>query len=206
MNVALKYCNNKFIYSLNQIKETKAIYAAFEALAKEIKKLNTIDQLNMYSVTTQFLDSLKNKNDSLNPLEVFILRSNSIVDVENETLKTIGLALGIIAISLSVVILSATIGMGIGILLGAWQTSLAFMTALLAVETVPLIVASASVASGIGVGLVSGSSFFKESKVKTALNTCVEAIKQSHLPESHPSEENNTTHDIGTGALRLVMD
>jgi hypothetical protein len=188
MNAALMYCNKKFIKSLEHTRKNKLIYEAFNRLETEIKKLNYIDQINLYSATTQYLDSLNDENDSINPMEVFIIRCNSIVPMEEETLKTIGLILGVIALSLSVVILGAAIGIGIGMMLGLWQTSLIFMTSLLAAETAPLIVATASVTSGIGMGLTSGFLFFKEPGVKKALNNCIEAVKQSHLPEYLPSD------------------
>ncbi|EHL30525.1 hypothetical protein [Legionella drancourtii] len=182
MNAALMYCDNKFKKALTTIHKNKAIYEAFEALEMEIKKMDYLTQLNLYSATTQFLESLiHDSNDSINPLEVFVLRCNSIVDDKHDSLKKIGLALGVIAISIAVVMTGAALGIGIGMMLSMWQTPLMFMTALFAAETAPLIVASSSIAQGIGAGLLSQFLFFKEPKIKKALDNCVDAIKQSHL-------------------------
>lgn len=182
MSAALMYCNNKYNKALKIIHKNKSIYEAFEVLETEIKKMDTITQLNLYSATTQFLESMvQDPNDSINPLEVFILRCNSIVSDPNEAIKKIGLALGVIAISISVVAAGAALGVGIGMLLGVWQTPLMFMASLLAAETAPLIVASSSVAAGLGAGLLSQYLFFKEPKIRRALDTCVDEIKRSHL-------------------------
>ena len=167
MNSALMYCNSRFNKALSQIETRKAIYAAFESLEMEIKKLNYMDQINLYSVAEQFLQSLLNDvHDSINPMEVFILRYECIVNVKNETIKKIGLALGVLAIALSVVVFGGSIGLGIGILMGLWQTLVAFMTCLLAAEMPALIVVSTSAALGVAAGFVSGFMFFKEPSIK----------------------------------------
>ncbi len=182
MNAALMYCNNEFERAHEQTRKNKAIFEAFETLATEIKKLDYMQQINLYSVTTQFLESLvKNQGDVINPLDVFILRSDSIVNENQGYLRTIGLLLGVTAISLSVVILGASIGFGVGVLLGLWQTPLIFMAALMAAEPAALIVASVSVAAGAVTGLVSKFLFFRESSIKKALDNSVEEIKKSYL-------------------------
>lgn len=202
MSAALMYCNNKYKKALNTINKNKSIYDAFEVLETEIKKLDYISQLNLYSAATQFLESIvQEPNDSINPLEVFILRCNSIVSDPNETIKKIGLALGVIAISISMVVAGIALGVGIGMLLGSWQTTSMFMASLLAAETAPLIVASSSVASGVAVGFVSQYLFFKEPKIRRALDTCVDEIKRSHLSkmsfvERRDEESNGLRTDL----------
>jgi hypothetical protein len=189
MSAALMYCNNKFKKALQTTHKNKAIYEAFNALEMEIKKLDYMVQLNLYSAATQYLESIiQDPNDSINPLEVFVLRCNSIIDDKHDTIKKIGLALAVIAISLSVVMTGAALGIGIGILLSLWQTPLMFMTSLFAAETASLIVASSSAVAGFGAGLLSQFLFFKEPEIKGALDNCVEAIKQSHLSEIQPEE------------------
>ncbi len=183
------YCNNKFKIALQATHKEKAIYMAFNALEMEIKKLDYMIQLNLYSAATQYLESLiQDPNDSINPLEVFVLRCNSIIDDKHDTIKKTGLALAVIAISLSVVMTGAALGIGIGMLLNLWQTPLMFLASLYAAETASLIVASSSAAAGFGAGLLSQFLFFKEPKIKGALDNCVEAIKESHL-STIPLEE-----------------
>lgn len=186
------YCNNKYNKALKAMYKNKSIYDEFEMLETEIKKLDYITQLNLYSATTQFLESIiQDPNDSINPLEVFILRCNSIVSDPNETIKKIGLALGVIAISISVVVVGAALGVGIGMLLGLWQTPLLFMASLFAAETAPLIVASSSVTAGLGAGLLSQYLFFREPKIQRALGACVDVIKRSHLSNVQLEENLN---------------
>ena len=182
MNAALMYCTNEFQKALGQTQRTKTIHDAFEVLAEEIKKLDYITQINMYSVTTQFLESLlKKETDVINPLDVFMLRLNAIIDEKNSTTKKVVLALGVIAIALSVVILGGAIGFGVGMLLGLWQTPLMFMASLLSAELAPLVTAAASALAGAVSGLASRFLFFREPGVKKAFNHCVDVIKQSHL-------------------------
>lgn len=181
MNSALMYCHNEFNKAHETIRKNKAVFEAFEMLGKEIMSLDYIDQINLYSVTTQFLQSLLRKGDAINPLDVFVLCSYSIVDGKNSRLKTVVMALGIIAISLAVVVLGLSIGFGVGVLLGLWQTPMMFMASLLSTEATPVIVASASITAGIGAGFLSRHLFFREPGIKVALNNCVEAVKQSHL-------------------------
>lgn len=189
MKAALMYSDNKFKKALQASQKNKAIYKAFDALEMEIKKLNYMAQINLYSAATQYLVSLvEDPNDSINPLEVFVLRCNSIVDDKHETIKKIGLALAVIAISLSVVMTGAAVGIGIGMLLSLWQTPLMFMASLYAAETAALVVASSSIVAGFGAGLLSQFLFFKEPKIKGAFENCVEEIKQSHLATLQPEE------------------
>jgi hypothetical protein len=121
MSAALMYCNNKFRKALQITHKNMVIYKAFNALESEIKKLDYMVQLNLYSAATQYLESLvQDPNDPINPLEVFVLQCNSIVDDKHETIKKIGLALGVIAISISVVMIGVVLGIGIGMLLSLW--------------------------------------------------------------------------------------
>lgn len=204
MSAALMYCNNKFKKALQTTHKDKAIYRAFNALEQEIKKLDYMVQLNLYSAATQYLESLiQDPNDSINPLEVFVLRCNSIVDDKHGTIKKIGLALAVIAVSLSVVMTGASLGIGIGILLSLWQTPLMFMTSLFAAETASLIVASSSGVMGFGAGLLSQFLFFKEPKIKGALDNCVEAIKQSQL-STIPFEEG--LEDDALHGAKIVLE
>lgn len=192
MTTALMYCQNEFNTAHDQTRKNKAIFEAFETLKKEIVLLDYIDQISLYSVTTQFLQSLLQTDDVINPLDVFVLNSNTIVDGKNPTLKTVALVLGILAISLAVVTLGLSIGFGVGLLLGLWQTPMLFMASMLAAEVTPVIVASISSATGIAAGLISRFLFFREPGIKGALNNCVEAVKQSHL-EAKPESANDDT-------------
>lgn len=212
MSATLTYCNNKFKKALRTTHKTRVIFDAFTVLEQEIKKLDSETQINLYSVATQFLESLmQDPEDSINPLDVFILRCNSIVGDPHETLTKIGLALGVIVISVATVVTGAALGIGIGMIMGLWQTPLVFMAALLAAESSPLMVASASVASGIGASLISQFLFFKEPKIKSALNTCVEAIKQSNLSDVASTENEEDIHEViqesdTTSSLRTVAN
>lgn len=180
MNATLIYCNNKFKKALEANQKTKIIYKAFAALEIEIKKLDFMAQVNLYTAATQLLESLfQNPND----LIVFILRCEFILGKNPENIRIQHLVLGVLAISLLVVFVSAAVGVGIGMLLARWQSPLLFLTSLLAEETAPLIVAFTSIAAGIVATVVSQFLFFKEPKVKKALVTCVEAVKQNNLSE-----------------------
>lgn len=172
---------------------------------QELKKLDNETQVNLLSVATQFLESLiDDPQDAINPLDVFVLRCNSIVGDSHKPLNTIGLAIGAVVIALAVVASTMALGIGIGMVINLWETPLLFMAALMAAESAPLLVASTSGIAGIGAGLISHYLFFKEPKIKTALNQCVEAVKQSNLTqeliaendedfneEARPTEEAN---------------
>lgn len=191
------YCTNKFKKSHTTTRDNKEIYASFEALELEIKKLQPIAQINLYSAATQFLLSLsEDPHDAINPLEVFIYRCDSIIGKNDEAGRKIILALGAIALSLSMMALGAALGVGIGMMLGLWNTPLVFMSALLGTQTAPLVVALTSVSAGIGTGLIAQFMFFKEPGIKTALNHCVETIKQSHLSETKVIEEEQEGHTM----------
>jgi hypothetical protein len=212
MSAALMYCNNRFKKALRTTHKTRVIFDAFTALEQEIKKLDSEAQINLYSVATQFLESLvQDPDDSINPLDVFILRCNSIVGDPHESITKIGLALGVIVISVATVMAGAALGIGIGMMMGLWQTPLLFMAALLAAESSSLVVASASVTSGVGAGLISQFLFFKEPKIKSALNNCVEAIKQSNLSDVSSAENEEDINEAmpesdETSGLRTVAN
>ncbi|MFT4059290.1 MAG: hypothetical protein QM652_07060 [Legionella sp.] len=195
MSAALSYCQKEFRKSLNNARGKTTIYDAFEMLEKEIKKLDDMTQLHLYSATTQFLDSLiQEPDDPINPLEVFTLRCQSILGEEYEAVKAIGLALAVIAISVAVIATGAALGLGVGVLLGLWQTPLMFLASLMAAEAPALGIAAASSSLGVTVGVFSGWMFFKELSAKTVLNRCIETVKESYLSESEVTinEENNS--------------
>lgn len=195
MKAALMYCDNNFKKALQTTHKNKAIYKAFNELEMEIKKLDYMVQLNLYSATTQLLDSLINEpNDSINSLDVFVLRCSFIVDDKHETIKKFGLGIAVIAIYLSVAMSGAAVGIGIGMLLSLWQSPLMFMTSLFAAETASIVVASSSVVAGLGAGLLSQYAFFKEPKIKESLDNCVEAIKKSHLSTTQSEESREDEH------------
>ncbi len=184
MSTALMYCNNQFKKALKTAENQELIFKSFVALEQEIKRLDEKTQLNLYSSATQFLESMINDpQDSINPLEVFKRRCDSLVGDEHEVAKKMGLALGVVVIALSLVATGVAAGIGIGLLVGFWESALAFLTSLYALQTASLVVAASSITLGLGGGIISGCSFFKEPKIRIALEECVEAVKQSHLSE-----------------------
>lgn len=190
MSSAVKHCALQYRKVLANTHLDKAIHDAFTALEEEIKKLRPIDQINLYSVASQFLGNLLcEPNNTINALEVFYLRCQSIVGTEHETLKAICLGLAAVAISLAVLGSCVASGVGIGMLMGIWQFPTAYLTSLLALETPALVVASASAGIAMLVGGGVGFSFFQPAKVNTAINRCIEVVKESHLTESHNEGE-----------------
>lgn len=88
---ALAYCQKKYLKSLSSLdgQKGKQISDSFKLLEQEIKNLDPITQINLYTATTQLLDSLINEpNDSINPLDVFYIRCKSI-SMQNSTRTTI---------------------------------------------------------------------------------------------------------------------
>ncbi|MDP3268075.1 MAG: hypothetical protein Q8M40_03415 [Legionella sp.] len=182
MSTALMYCNNQFKKALKTAENQELIFKSFAALEQEIKRLDEKTQLNLYSSATQFLESMINDpQDSINPLEVFRRRCESLVGDEHEVAKKVGLALGVVVIALSLMATGVAAGLGIGLLVGFWESAFAFLASLYALQTASLSVAASSLTLGLGGGIISACSFFKEPKIKSALENCVEAVKQSHL-------------------------
>lgn len=199
MSAALKYCTRKFKKALIAIDKKNEISKAFKLLDVEINKLDYMVQIKLYTASTQLLETLiQNSEDLINPLDIYVLQCNSIINGSNETIVKVGLALAVIAIALSVFVLTAGLGIGIGMLLGLWQTPLIFMTSLFAAEAVSLAVATSSVVAGVGAGFISQYYFFKEPKIKIGLDNCVEAIKHSYLGETELEEDvMDDSHEIG---------
>lgn len=184
---ALSYCQKKYLKSLNSLngQKGKQISESFKLLEQEIKTLDPIIQINLYSATTHLLDSLINEpNDSINPLDVFYIRCKSIFDTKFNAYYHVVLGLSVVGIACATLVTCGSLGVGIGILSGLWQTPLAFMASLLALE-LPALAATALTSSlSLGAGFASGYSFFKEPPVVTAMNRCVEVIKESYLDDS----------------------
>lgn len=185
MSSALLYCTNEYERAHQQIRKNKAIFDAFEVLAIEIAKLSHMEQINLYSVTTQFIESLvKQQVDIVNPIDVFILRSNSIINANTSATKVILLALGIVAISLSVIVSGVALGFGAGLLLGLWSAPLACLAAFMAAEPAAIVIVTVSTVVGIATGFLSKLAFFREPPIKKSLDICIEEIKKSYLPVS----------------------
>lgn len=196
-NAPLLYCHNKFKKSLANIKERDLIKKSFVELEREIQKLNPLMQIDLYSATTQFLDSMINEpQDTLNPLEVFHLRCQSILSSNFNAYHKIILGLTAVAISLAAVVLGITAGVCIGVYLGLWQTPLIFMAALTAAELPALLVVSAGTLIGVGASVVSGMMLFKEPKVSLEVRNCIDAVKQSYLMDE-PEEEVPNLQNLG---------
>ncbi|MFJ1269984.1 hypothetical protein ACD661_15605 [Legionella lytica] len=184
MSAALMYCNKKFRKALNATHERKDIYEAFNLLEMEIKQLDHLVQINLYSAATQFIESLiQDPEDTINPLDVFDLRCRTILDSQYNTSYYIVLGLAAIGIACTTLAVGAGLGIGIGILSGLWQTPLIYMTSLMAAELPALGVAALSTTLGMGSGLISGYSFFKEPGVITAKNRCIDVMNTSYLAE-----------------------
>lgn len=203
-NAAKMYCHKKFRKSLDGVVGKKEVYQSFEALEKEIQKLDLVTQINLYSAVTQFLDSLiQEPTDSINPLEVFNLRCNSILGSKYNANYKIVLGLAVIALSIATVITGGALGIGIGVLYGLWQTPLMFMTSLFAAEAAAVGVAAFSATVGIGVGGLTSYLFFKEPKIKTHLTACIETVKESYLynPENEEKgdHESQLSEEVTTG-------
>jgi hypothetical protein len=183
MKAALKYCQNRFQKSLNKTKRNKDIYSTFELLELETQKLDMLTQINLYGATTQFLESLVDEpNDLINPLEVFTLRCNFILDNKPTDVKhIIALSLAVMAITLAVFIVAATAGIGLGVLAGIWATPMVFFSSLFASQATAVGVAAGAGALSLGATVGSSILLFKPAKIKKALTNCVESVKESHL-------------------------
>lgn len=178
------YCNKKFRKALNATHERKDIYEAFNLLEMEIKQLDHLVQINLYSAATQFIESLiQDPEDTINPLDVFDLRCRTILDSQYNTSYYIVLGLAAISIACAAVAVGAALGIGIGVLSGLWQTPLIYMTSLMVGELPALGVAALSTTLGIGTGLISSYSFFKEPGVLTAKNRCIDVMNTNYLAE-----------------------
>lgn len=197
---ALTYCQTKYVKSLKGLngKKENHIKESFEALGHEIKKLDPMVQINLYSATTQLLDALVNEtNDSINPLDVFHLRCQSILNEKYNASYHIVLGLTVIVIACAALVMGGTLGIGIGVLAGLWQTPLVYMASLLVCELPALGVAALSTLLSIGAGVSSGYFFFKEPKVKTEIQRCIEVIKESYLEENpEETEQEELVHSI----------
>lgn len=195
---ALAYCQKKYVKSLNGLngKKGKQINESFLVLEQEIKKLDPIVQINLYSVTTQLLDSLLNEShDSINPLDVFNLRCQSILGAKYNTSYYIVQGLSLIAIACAAFVTGGALGIGIGILSGLWQTPLVYMASLIALELPAFGVAALSASLGVGAGIASGFLFFKEPRIVTAINNCIELVKESYLEDnSDEIEKSESVH------------
>lgn len=191
MTAALMYCNNEFQKTLELTRKRKIIHEAFEAFALEIKNLDEMERIHLYSIATQLLEKqLKGEGDLVNALEVFVLRCDSIID-KNGVATQLGLVLGMLVLSIAVFALCAASGIGLGILLGLWETVELFMASLMVTETAALIVASVSSVAGLGTGFLSGFCFFGEPGITKAVSGCVEAVKQNHLFEDTKDTQND---------------
>lgn len=197
---ALAYCQKKYVKSLNGLsgKKGKQINESFLVLEQEIKKLDHITQINLYSITTQLLESLINEpHDAINPIDVFNLRCQSILGAKYNTSYYIALGLALIGIACAAIVTGGAIGIGIGILAGLWQTPLICLASLMAFEMPALGVAALSVSLGVGVGVASGFLFFKEPKIVTAKNDCIELVKESYLDDNVDEiERSESTHAL----------
>lgn len=193
---AVAYCQKKYAKTLNGLKKGQQLNEAFIVLEREIKKLDSITQINLYSATTQLLDSLINEPlDAINPLDIFYLRCQSALEAEYTTSYHIVLGLAVIGITCAGLVTGGALGIGIGILAGLWQTPLIYMASLLACELPALGFAALSTSFGIGTGIVSGYFFFKEPKVETAMKHCIEVIKESYIEESSDEiEQRESVH------------
>lgn len=184
MTAILMHCHTDFMQVLEQVKGNKLVFESFVSLIENVQHLDVIDQLEWYSAATQLLTSLaKNKGDSINPLDVFQARASFILHGKNPTLNAFNLGLGVVVIGLGTILLAAAVGVGIGMLMNLWATPLGFLSALIALETAPLIIASVSPAIGIATAAVSGFLFFKKSSVEKSFDVCVEAIKQNQASQ-----------------------
>lgn len=190
MSAALMYCHKKFRKALNTAHERKDIYEAFHQLELEMKQLDYLVQINLYSAATQFIESLlETPEDSINAVEVFDLRCRTILDSQYNTSYYIVLGLTAIAIACATLAVGGALGVGIGMLSGLWQTPLLYMASLMAYEVPALGVAALSTTLGLGTGLISAYSFFKEPGVVTAKNQCIDVINTQYLAESVPEVE-----------------
>lgn len=190
MSAALMYCNKKFRKALNATHERKDIYEAFNQLELEIKQLDYLVQINLYSAATQFIDSLiHDPEDSINAVEVFDLRCRTMLESKYNTSYYIVFGFAAIGIACATLAVGGALGIGIGILSGLWQTPLLYMASLIACELPALGVAALSTTLGIGTGLISAYSFFKEPGVVTAKNQCIDVINTHYLAEPVPEVE-----------------
>lgn len=184
MNSAVKHCALQYKKILSNKKLEKTIHDSFASLEREIKNLSYIDQINLYSIAVQLLDSLVHQpNNAVNALEVFNLRCQSIIGTENDLLKTICLGLAALVITIAVLSVSLSIGVGLGMLMGFWQLPSAFVALLATLETSAVVTTATSVGVGLAVSGVITFGIFKPSKITSAVNDCVEAVKESYLSD-----------------------
>lgn len=190
MSSAVKHCALQYKKVLNDKHLEQSIHQAFVALEEEIKKLRAIEQINLYSIASQFLDSLLfEPNSTINAMEVFHLRCQSIIGSEHETLKTICLGLAAIAISVAVLSTCIATGVGIGMLMGIWQFPTAYLASILALETPALLVTSVSAGVTMVVGSAVSFSFFQPARITTAVERCIEVVKECHLTDLSIEDE-----------------
>lgn len=185
MNAALMYCTNKYKKAIEMPHVTRSMNESFKALDAAIHELDAPTQINLYSITMQLIETIRNEpNNVINPLDVFIIQCESVLNGNTSALKTIGLAVGVIAIAIATLALGVGLGLGVGILAGVWSTPLVFLSSLMAAQTTAVVAASASVVTGIGAGIVSGCHFFKTPKINTAINVCIEQVKEGQLSKA----------------------
>ena len=201
MNTAVKYCHNRFQKTLSQIK-AKDIHTAFARFSLEVQKLDKLTQIHLYSATTQFLDSLINEPKNLiNPLEIFTLRCQSIIDHKQEKHKVV-YSLAVIAIALAGLIMGIGAGIGLGMLTGLWATPLVFFNCLWAAKGAAVAVAAGSGLISLGSACIASFLLFKQPKIKTALTECIETVKEHQWLEEHhteiPEEKNLKLHLVSS--------
>jgi hypothetical protein len=192
---AILYCQKTFTKALSRHEEKTKLYAAFEDLGKKIAELDDIEALHWYSIATQWLEAAAdNSSDSVNPLDVLVLRAESLLEGSHPRIKKAAYVMAVIAITLSVLVAGLAIGIGIGLLMGLWATPMGFVTALLAAEQGALIVTGVSSALGLGTGSLSAFLFFKDPSIKKSLDTCVDSIKGVPLIEEETVDLDYSSH------------
>ena len=195
MNAALMYCTNKYKRTIEMSHVTRSMNESFKALDAAIQELDAPTQINLYSITMQLIETIRNEpNNVINPLDVFIIQCESVLNGNKSALKTIGLAVGVVAIAIATLALGVGLGLGVGMLAGVWSTPLVFLSSLMAAQTTAVVAASAGVITGVGAGIVSGCQFFKTPKINTALTACIEQVKESQL--SKDEELNREDYEL----------
>lgn len=182
MTAACAYSSQQFKKAHRSAHQKAEIYKAFEVLEIEIQKLDELTQIHLYAAASDLLRSMiEHPKDSINPLEIFALRCNSILKEKQSLAATLALAIGVIVLSVAVTLTGVAAGLGIGMMLGLWATPMVFFEALLAVNTLPVVIAATSTVAGISSGIAAGLLLFKGSSAQQAVEHCIEEIKKSYL-------------------------
>jgi hypothetical protein len=200
MRTAVLFVQNAFHKTLEKGREHNkkwdAVYMAFTTLASAIEVRDETDQINLYSVATQLLESLlQEKTDPVNSLDVFCIRCDSILHGKHPDLIKASLILAVIVIAIASVLTVASLSLGFGILMGFWVTPMAFLSACLAAETTALITVATSLTLGVGAGMLSGILFFKQSPAEKSVHDLVDAVKESCLIDSSLKFDDNAPKD-----------